>query len=105
MSLDDLGVPGEPVEDGLTFETNARIKARFAARATGLPSLADDSGLIVVADGRLQYFPLGSLPMPGSESGEPILLTNEVVYEPSASALKASFEKIGQALAAIYLKS
>ncbi len=44
--------------------------------------------LIVVADGKLQYFPLGSLPMPNAESDEPILLTNEVVYEPSASALK-----------------
>lgn len=53
VSLDDLGVPGEPVEDGATFETNARIKARFAARATGLPSLADDSGIEVDAlDGR-----------------------------------------------------
>jgi XTP/dITP diphosphohydrolase len=50
-SLDDLGVEGEPVEDGLTFETNARIKARFAARATGLPALADDSGLEVDALG------------------------------------------------------
>jgi XTP/dITP diphosphohydrolase len=49
VSLDDLGVPGEPVEDGLTFETNARIKARFAARATGLPALADDSGIEVEA--------------------------------------------------------
>jgi len=47
VSLDDLGVQGEPVEDGLTFETNAGIKARFAARATGLPALADDSGLEV----------------------------------------------------------
>ena len=51
VSLDDLGVSGEPVEDGLTFETNARIKARFAARATGLPSLADDSGIEVEALG------------------------------------------------------
>lgn len=51
VSLDDLGVRGEPVEDGLTFETNARIKARFAARATGLPALADDSGLEVEALG------------------------------------------------------
>jgi XTP/dITP diphosphohydrolase len=49
VSLDELGVPGEPVEDGLTFETNAKIKARFAARATGLPALADDSGLEVDA--------------------------------------------------------
>ncbi|MEA2675857.1 MAG: XTP/dITP diphosphohydrolase [Chloroflexota bacterium] len=51
VSLDELGVAGEPIEDGLTFETNARIKARFAARATGLPSLADDSGLEVAALG------------------------------------------------------
>lgn len=51
LSLDELGVPGEPVLDGLTFETNARIKARFAARATGLPALADDSGLEVDALG------------------------------------------------------
>ena len=51
MSLDDLGITGEPVEDGLTFETNALIKARFAARATGLPALADDSGLEVAALG------------------------------------------------------
>ena len=53
MSLDDLGIAGEPIEDGLTFETNARIKARFAARATGLPSLADDSGIEVEALGGL----------------------------------------------------
>ncbi len=53
VSLDELGVAGEPTEDGLTFETNAKIKARFAARATGLPALADDSGLEVDAlDGR-----------------------------------------------------
>jgi len=51
VSLDELGVTGEPVEDGLTFETNARIKARFAARATGLPALADDSGIEVEALG------------------------------------------------------
>lgn len=37
----------EPVEDGVTFEENALIKARSAVQATGLPSLADDSGLSV----------------------------------------------------------
>lgn len=53
VSLDELGIAGEPVEDGLTFETNAKIKARFAARATGLPALADDSGIEVDAlDGK-----------------------------------------------------
>lgn len=42
----------EPVEDGLTFEANALIKARAAAAHTGLPSIADDSGICVdVLDG------------------------------------------------------
>ena len=49
VSLDDLGVPGDPDETGETFETNAAIKARFGARATGLPTLADDSGIEVDA--------------------------------------------------------
>jgi XTP/dITP diphosphohydrolase len=51
VSLDDLGVARDAVEDGETFETNAAIKARFAVHATGLPSIADDSGLEVDALG------------------------------------------------------
>ena len=47
VGLDELGVTEDPVEDGETFRANAAIKARFAARATGLPTLADDSGLEV----------------------------------------------------------
>ena len=39
----------EPVEDGETFEANALIKARAAAEFTGLPALADDSGICVDA--------------------------------------------------------
>jgi len=49
VSLDDLGIPDDPTEDGATFETNAAIKARFGARRSGLPTLADDSGLEVEA--------------------------------------------------------
>jgi len=49
LSPDDLGIPGEPEETGETFETNARIKARFYALRSGLPTLADDSGLEVDA--------------------------------------------------------
>ncbi len=49
VSLDDLGIADDPEETGRTFETNARIKARFGARRTGLPTLADDSGLEVDA--------------------------------------------------------
>ena len=51
VSLDDLGIDGDPVEDGATFETNAAIKARFGVRATGLPTLADNSGIEVDALG------------------------------------------------------
>ncbi len=49
ITLDDLGIEGDPIEDGETFETNAAIKARFGLRASGLPTLADDSGLEVDA--------------------------------------------------------
>ncbi|MFF1573783.1 RdgB/HAM1 family non-canonical purine NTP pyrophosphatase [Leifsonia sp. NPDC058292] len=41
----------EPVEDGVSFEANALIKARTAAQHTGLPALADDSGICVDAMG------------------------------------------------------
>lgn len=46
--LEVVGYDGpEPVEDGVTFATNALIKARAAATHTGLAALADDSGLCV----------------------------------------------------------
>ena len=41
----------EPEETGATFEANAALNAHAAAGATGLPSLADDSGLVVPALG------------------------------------------------------
>jgi XTP/dITP diphosphohydrolase len=46
--LEVVGYDGpEPVEDGVTFAANALIKARAAADHTGLPALADDSGICV----------------------------------------------------------
>ena len=45
-----LGIP-EPEETGDSFEANAALKARAAAEASGLPALADDSGLVVRAIG------------------------------------------------------
>jgi XTP/dITP diphosphohydrolase len=48
VPMTELGVP-EPIEDGTTFEANALIKARACVAATGLPALADDSGLEVDA--------------------------------------------------------
>lgn len=46
VSAGSLGLP-DPVETGVTFEANALLKARFVALRTGLPAIADDSGLIV----------------------------------------------------------
>ncbi|HQS15865.1 RdgB/HAM1 family non-canonical purine NTP pyrophosphatase [Reyranella sp.] len=48
VSAADLGLPA-PDETGTTFEDNATLKALAAVRGSGLPSLADDSGLSVHA--------------------------------------------------------
>ena len=50
VSAADLGLPS-PAETGKTFEDNATIKALAATRASGLPALADDSGLSIAALG------------------------------------------------------
>ena len=49
LSLDDVEPYGEAPESGATFEDNAVAKARDGFAATGLPTLADDSGLEVAA--------------------------------------------------------
>ena len=48
VSAGALGLP-EPEETGDSFEANAALKAHAAAAASGLPALADDSGLVVPA--------------------------------------------------------
>lgn len=45
---DDFGI-SEPIEDGLTFFENALIKARNAAKESGIFTIADDSGIVVPA--------------------------------------------------------
>ncbi len=49
VSLDDVAPYDEAPETGATFEENAAAKARDGYLATGLPTLADDSGLEVAA--------------------------------------------------------
>ena len=49
LGLDEVPEYDEPVEDQPTFEGNALLKARAGVAATGLPSVADDSGLCVDA--------------------------------------------------------
>ena len=48
VSAGDLGLP-EPEETGTTFAENALLKAHASAQGSGLPALADDSGLCVAA--------------------------------------------------------
>jgi XTP/dITP diphosphohydrolase len=48
ISAASLGLP-EPEETGTTFIANAELKARASAAGSGLPSLADDSGIAVAA--------------------------------------------------------
>src|SRR6185436_12394408 len=53
LTLDDAGIPESTEEDDLecfdTFEENALAKARYFAARSGLPTVADDSGLEVLA--------------------------------------------------------
>jgi XTP/dITP diphosphohydrolase len=49
VGLDGHGSIEAPEENGLTFEDNARLKARYYADATGMAAIAEDSGLVVDA--------------------------------------------------------
>ncbi len=49
LSLDDAGITWDVFETGATFEANARLKAEAYCAATGMPTLAEDSGLEVRA--------------------------------------------------------
>ena len=45
--LDEFPAVPSPEETGATFEENARLKARYYSRATGLPAVAEYSGLMI----------------------------------------------------------
>lgn len=51
LGLGELGLHIDPEENGETFEENSRIKAQAVMEATGLPAIADDSGIEVDALG------------------------------------------------------
>lgn len=56
-SLADYDLNEEIIEDGDSFQANAQIKAQYCYEKTGIPSLGDDSGLVVPAlDGRPGIF-------------------------------------------------
>ncbi len=84
---------GETVEDYQTRAARAETVYRQEARLLSRDLFAQISSkiagkrLIIVPDGKLHYFPVAALPLPGSESDEPLLLSNETLYEPSAQTL------------------
>lgn len=47
LSLNDLQITEDPEETGKTFEENAVLKATFYAKLTGIPTIADDGGLMI----------------------------------------------------------
>ena len=49
LSMEEANIHTDPEETGATFEENALIKARAACAASGLPAMADDSGICVDA--------------------------------------------------------
>ena len=51
LSMEEAHIHTDPEETGTTFEENALIKARAACAASGLPAMADDSGICVDALG------------------------------------------------------
>ena len=75
-----LGIK-DVAETGLTFIENALIKARYACHITGLPTIADDSGLTVPA---LRGAPGGAVPRFG-RAGRPIVLVARTM-QPAAAA-------------------
>ena len=88
ISAASLGVP-EPVEDGLTFAANAEIKACALMRATGLPAVADDSGLCVdVLGGSPGIFSARWCGRHGDDAGNLRLLLNQIsaIADPNRTA-------------------
>ena len=82
VSAKDLDLP-EPVENGTSFFANAEIKARSAADLSGLPALADDSGLCVDA-----------------LNGDPGVYTADWAETPTGRDWQMAMQKVEDALAA-----
>jgi len=91
MGLDEVPPYPEPVESGLTFADNALLKARSGARASGLPAVADDSGIAVDAlNGMPGVFSARWAGKHGDDLANLRLLLGQVAAVPDA-ALGAAF--------------
>lgn len=76
LSAEDAGFLGDVEETGTTFLENALIKARAVSQATGLPALADDSGLCVEALGGAPGIYSARYSGAGSAENRALLLKN-----------------------------
>jgi CHAT domain-containing protein len=77
-----------PAEKRDELSSHISVAARRLAKAVWSPvaQRARAKRLLIIADGALQYVPFAALP---ASSGEPLIVTHEIVYLPSASVLKA----------------
>lgn len=95
ISLLQSGEPreGEPIEEYQRRVALSEEQYWQQARELSNQLLGDAAQmiagkrLIIVADGGLHSLPFAALPLPRSDNNEPILATNEVVFEPSAQTL------------------
>lgn len=89
---------GESVENFQKRITESEIRYKSEAKSLSrklfgqIAEKLSGNRLIIVPDGELHYFPIAALPLPNSDSEDPILLTNETIYEPSAQTLAALFK-------------
>ncbi len=89
VSLNDVGDIPEPEETGVTFAENARLKALYYHQTTGLPSVADDSGIEIEA---LDGLPgVQSARWEGSDYAAKFRKIYELLDKKSARGSKARF--------------
>lgn len=90
LAAAELGLP-EPAETGQTFAANARLKASAAALASGLPALADDSGLVVDELGGAPGIHSARWAGPAKDFGAAMRRVNDGLDRAGAGARRAHF--------------